>query len=107
MSAAEVIANYQTLANLTARMRETALLGDWNALVEMEQERGRVIAATKPLDATTELDDSARLQKNRLISGILAQDDEIRAAAQAWMAEFQAEMQSGQRQLRLLKEYGA
>ncbi len=107
MSAAEVIANYQTLANLTARMRETALLGDWDALVEMEQERGQVIAAIKPLDATTELDDNARQKKNHLISGILAQDDEIRAAAQAWMAEFQAEMQSGQRQLRLLKEYGA
>ena len=107
MGAAEVIANYQALAPLTGRMRETALRGDWDALVAIEQERTGLIAAIKPLDAATTLDDGARRQKNLLITGILAQDEEIRVAAQAWMEQFQAEMQSGLRQIRLLKEYGA
>ncbi len=107
MSAAEVIANYQMLATLTGRMHETALLGDWDALIALEQERGRLVAAIKPLDATTSLDDHARRQKNQLIAGILAHDKEIRAVVQTWMEQFQAEMQSGLQQLRLFKEYGA
>lgn len=106
MGAAEIIAHYEALAALTGRMHETALHGDWDALVDIEQERGRLIATIKPLDATTKLDDSERRRKNQLITDILARDTEIRAATQTWMEQFQAEMQSGLRQIRLLKEYG-
>lgn len=107
MNSAPIIAHYEALATLTGRMHETALHGDWDALVDIEQERGRLIAAIKPLDATTKLDDGERRRKNQLIADILARDSEIRAATQAWMEQFQAEMQSGLQQIRLLKEYGA
>lgn len=106
MSAAEIIAHYQELAKLTGRMRETALRGDWDALLAIEQERSRRVAALKPLDARTRIDDGTRRQKNLLIAEILAQDKEIRTAVQTWMAHFQGEVKSGLQQLRLLKEYG-
>jgi flagellar protein FliT len=107
MGAAEVIANYEALAALTSRMHEAARRGDWDALVAIEQDRGQLVAAVKPLDATTELDETARQRKHLLIAGILAQDEEIRMATQSWMEQFRAEMQSGLQQIRLFKEYGA
>ena len=107
MGAAEVIANYEALAALTGRMHETALRGDWDALVAMEQDRGRMIETMKPLDAAMPLDAAARERKRELIAAVLAQDEEIRAATRSWMDQLQAERQSSLRQIRLLKEYGA
>jgi len=107
MSAAQVIANYESLSALTGRMRAAAKRGEWGSLVDIEQERGKLVAAMKPLDADANLDEAARQRKNQLISEILAGDAEIRDLAQAWMSQFQLSMQSSLQELRLLKEYGA
>ncbi len=107
MSAAQVIANYETVSTLTGQMRETAVRGDWDALVAIERQRDQLVAALKPLDRDTTLDTASRQRKNELITGILADDAEIRDLTRAWMDRFQVEMQSSVQELRLLKEYGA
>jgi flagellar protein FliT len=107
MGAAQVIARYESLAVLTARMREAAAQGEWDALIALEQERGRLVEAIKPLDAATTLDEAARERKNALIAEVLAHDAEIRTVVGAWMSQLQTSMQSSAQELRLLKKYGA
>lgn len=107
MSASKVIANYESLSALTAQMREAAAHDQWNQLIDIEKQRGNLVAAMKPLDAEVKLDASARRRKDQLIGQILAQDAEIRSLTQAWMGQLQLTMQNTLQQLRLLKEYGA
>ena len=107
MSAAQVIANYETLSGLTGQMHEAARRGDWETLMAVEQQRGELIAAMKPLDAATTLDPEARQRKRTLIESVLARDGEIRTLVEAWMGEHELSMQSNRQELRLLREYGA
>jgi flagellar protein FliT len=106
MSAAQVIANYEALAALTGQMRDAAVRGEWDALVDIERQRGALVAAMKDLDATTTLGEAERQRKNELITAVLAHDAEIRTLVEAWMSELQINMQSNRQELRLLREYG-
>jgi len=106
MSTTQVIANYEALAALTGQMRELASRNDWDALIRIGEERGKLVAAVKPLDATARLDAAARHRKDELIEEILSRDAEIRTAAQAWMAQFQLDIKSSTQELRLMKGYG-
>jgi flagellar protein FliT len=107
MSASQVIANYESLSALTRQMRRAAAHEEWDQLINIEQQRGKLVAAMKPLDAEAKLDEAARQRKNQLITKVLADDAEIRSLAQAWMGQLQLSMQSNLQELRLLKEYGA
>lgn len=107
MGATEVLASYESLLALTGRMKDAATHADWDGLIAIEKERAALVAALKPLDATTRLDDATRHRKQALISQALADDEEVRGAVTAWMEQFQSEMQSNARQLKVLKMYGA
>jgi flagellar protein FliT len=88
-------------------MQGAAQSAEWDALIAFEQQRGELIAAMKPIDAETRLDDGARRRKNELITRVLAHDAEIRQLVQAWMDEWDLSMQSNRQELRLLRKYGA
>lgn len=107
MSAAKVIANYESLAAFTGQMIEAARKGEWDTLVGIEQQRSTLVSTMKLLDAATLLDEPTRQHKKRLIETILTQDAEIRTLVQAWMGEHELSMQSNAQELRLLREYGA
>lgn len=107
MSAAQVIANYESLAALTEQMHDAALRGEWDPLVTIEEQRGKLIAAMKPLDAEVQLDEAARRRKDELIVQILAGDAEVRRLAEAWMSQLQLSMQSNRQEQLLLNTYGA
>lgn len=107
MSVAQVIANYEALATLTRRMQEAAQSAEWDALITFERQRGELIAAMKPLDAETMLDEGTQQRKNALITRVLAHDAETRQLVQAWMDECDLSMQSNRQELRLLRKYGA
>jgi flagellar protein FliT len=106
MSVAQVIANYEALAALTGQMRDAAVRGEWDPLISIEQERSKLVAVMKQLDAETPLSEVTKQRKDQLISEILAHDAEIRTLAQAWMSELQLSRQSNLQELRLLREYG-
>lgn len=105
MSVARVLAHYETLASLSRQMREAAQGADWDALIACEQQRGELVAAIKPLDAATRLDEGTRNRKHELIEHVLAHDAETRKLVQAWMDECDQSMQSNAQELRLLKKY--
>jgi hypothetical protein len=106
MSAAQVIANYEALATLTRQMQGAAQSAEWDVLIAFEQQRSELIAAMKPLDAETMLDEGTRHRKNEIISRVLSLDAEIRKLVKAWMDECDLSMQSNLQERRLLREYG-
>lgn len=107
MNVPQVIANYEVLLALTGQMHEAALAEEWDQLVDIEQQRGELIAAIKPVDAEVELDMAARQQRDQMIHKILTDDAEIRCRVQAWMSQLQLSMQSNRQEQRLLQTYGA
>ena len=102
----QVIANYESLFALTGQMRDAAVHGEWDQLINLEQQCNRHVAAMKPVDATATLDESARQRKIQLIKKILADDAAIRIHTEVWMGQLQRIMQSNRQEQRLQKAYG-
>ncbi|MGV8933240.1 MAG: flagellar protein FliT [Gallionellaceae bacterium] len=99
-----VLENYQYLSNITTRMRSAAMQGDWDQLVELEQQCSTHVEAMKHLDLAP-LDESIRLQKVALINKILSDDAAIRDQTLPWMAKLQNLMQSSRSEQRLQQAY--
>lgn len=98
------VENYQKLSELTGRMRLAATEGQWDHLVELEQECKRQVEIIKPLDQQA-VDEEARKQKIALIKKILADDAEIRNRTEVWMGQLQRIMQSTKSEARLQQAY--
>ena len=106
MGSHEVIKNYESLSTLTAQMREAAERGEWDQLIDLEQQCSRYVAAMKSADASASLDESARLRKAQIIKKILENDADIRSRTTAWMGQLQRVMQSNRQEQRLQQVYG-
>jgi len=106
MGSREVIKNYESLSTLTAQMREAAERGEWDQLIELEQQCGRYVAAMKQADAAITLDESSRQRKAQIIKKILEHDADIRSRTTAWMGQLQRIMQSNRQEQRLSRAYG-
>jgi flagellar protein FliT len=99
-----VIEKYQSLAYLTGKMREAAALGEWDELVELEEQSREQVAEMKRLDLSP-IDENTRLSKVALIKKILADDAAIRSQTEPWMAQLQRIMTNARSENRLLKAY--
>lgn len=102
-----VIDDYESLASLTRQMREAVNQGEWDKLVDLEQQCGRHVANIKLADETTALDDVSRQSEIQLIRKILEDDDYIRNSTEIWMAKMKIVMQSQRQEQRLNQSYGA
>jgi flagellar protein FliT len=100
-----VVENYRHLSLITEQMREAAMLGEWDQLVELEQQCNIHVESMKQLDLAP-LDEAARKQKVDLINKILADDAAIREQTMPWMAKLQHLIQSSRSEQRLLQTYG-
>lgn len=101
-----VIENYQHLSTITEQMRAAAVLGEWDHLVELEQQCSRHVESMKQLDLEP-LDESVRLQKVALIRKILADDAAIRDQTLPWMAQLQRNIQSSRSEQRVKQAYSS
>ena len=106
MNSSQVIANYESLSALIGQMREAAMRGEWDQLINIEHQCSELVATMKLFDAEVILDEAARQHKNQLINKILADDAEIRNRVQVWMSQLQLSMQSNRQEQRLLHAYG-
>jgi flagellar protein FliT len=106
MSADQVLMNYESLSAITSQMRDAAVHGKWDQLIDLEQQCSRHVATIKPLDAAAKLDEPTRQRKILLIRKILADDAEIRNRTETWMGQLQSIMQSNHQEQRLQKTYG-
>jgi flagellar protein FliT len=106
MNSSQVIVNYKSLSALIGQMREAAMRGEWDQLINMEHQCSELVATMKLFDAEVILDEAARQHKNQLINKILVDDADIRNRVQVWMSQLQLSMQSNRQEQRLLHAYG-
>lgn len=99
-----IIEHYQFLSGITGKMREAATLGEWDHLIELEQQCSQRVAILKQQD-NTPADEATRQQKAALIRKILADDAAIRSKTEPWMAQLQRIMQSTRTEQRLQQAY--
>lgn len=99
-----VINNYQQLSNITGQMRIAAMHGEWDQLVELEQQCSQYIERLKQQDLTP-IDESIRVQKVALINKILADDAAIRDQTMPWMAQLQRKIQGSRSEQRVKQAY--
>lgn len=100
-----VIEHYESLSTIMGKMSEAAALGEWDHLVELEQECRLQVALLKQQD-NAPADEATRQQKAALIKKILADDAAIRNKTETWMAQLQRIMQSTRTEQRLQQAYG-
>lgn len=99
-----VIEHYESLSSIMGKMREAAALGEWDNLVELEQQCSQRVALLKE-ERQVPVDEPTRLQKAALIKKILADDAAIRSKTETWMAQLDRIMQSTRTEQRLHKAY--
>jgi len=105
MGSSQVITNYESLSTLTAQMREAAVRGEWDQLIDLEQQCRQYVAAMKQADASTTLDEPSRQRKAQIIKKILENDADIRSRTVAWMGQLQRIMQSNRQEQQLHRAY--
>lgn len=100
-----VIENYDLLSSIMGQMRVAATQGEWDRLVELEDQCSKHVEIMKARDATTQIDESTRLRKVALIRKILADDADIRNHVEPWMAQLQRIIKNVGQERRLQKAY--
>lgn len=99
-----VIESYQQLSNLTGQMRIAAIQGEWDQLVELEQQCGQYIAYLRQQDLTP-VNEEARRQKVALITKIMADDAAIRDQTLPWMSQLQRKIQNLRKEQQVQQAY--
>lgn len=103
----EIIAVYETVADITDKMLAAARTGDWEQLAELESRCSSQVEIIKRNDAPRQpLSDMARERKTRIIKKILEDDRQIRAITEPWMTRLSAMMNSAGTERKLSKAYG-
>ena len=101
----EVIALYETVADITDQMLAAARSGDWEQLAVLETHCARhveILKTDKPMPLTGDI----RVRKVQIINKILADDREIRNIAEPWMAKLAQMINSTGAERKLSQAYG-
>ena len=108
MNHQEILAIYESVADITDRMLAAARTGDWEQLVELELRCSSQVDILRQNDTPRpELSPADREQKARIIRKILDDDRQIRDITTPWTAQLSAMISSTGTERKLLKTYGA
>ena len=102
----EVIALYETVAEITDRMLAAARSGDWEQLAVLETHCAQHVEILKK-DKPAPLSGEIRVRKVQIINKILADDREIRDIAEPWMAKLAQMINSTGAERKLSQAYGS
>lgn len=84
----EIIALYETVADITDKMLAAARTGDWEQLAALESRCSSQVEIIKQNDQPRQpLTPVAREHKTRIIKKILEDDRQIRDITEPWMAQ--------------------
>ncbi|MES2831574.1 MAG: flagellar protein FliT [Pseudomonadota bacterium] len=101
----QVIALYETVAEITDQMLAAARSGDWEQLAVLETDCARHVEILKT-DPPKPLSGEIRVRKVQIINKILADDREIRNIAEPWMAKLAQMINSTGAERKLSQAYG-
>lgn len=102
----KIIEAYESAWALTQQMLDSAKQSDWERLVELEQQRSKIIEYLETLDAGV-AEGRWRERKRELIQAILSADEEIRTLTRDWMRELREVLNSVSAEQKLNKSYGS
>lgn len=104
----EIIALYETVADITDKMLTAARTGDWEQLAALETRCSSQVEIIKQNDKPRQpLTPMAREHKTRIIKKILEDDRQIRDITEPWMAQLSAMLNSAGKERKLSQAYGA
>lgn len=104
----EILALYETVADITDQMLAAARTGDWEQLAALESRCSSQVEILKQNDLPRQpLTPLAREQKTRIIKKILDDDRQIRDITEPWMAQLSAMLNSAGTERKLAQTYGA
>jgi len=102
----DVIALYETVADITDQMLAAARNSDWEQLAVLETRCAHHVEILKN-DKPAPLTGDIRVRKVQIINKILADDREIRNIAEPWMAKLSQMINSTGAERKLSQAYGA
>lgn len=97
---------YETVAQLAERMLQAARQGQWDELVELEQQRAAVLSGLMADAAPGAIPGEAAEQVAGLIGTILENDAECTALARAWQDELKSLLGSMGAERKISQAYG-
>lgn len=108
MDSQDIIAVYETIADITDKMVTAARTGDWEQLAALESRCSHQVDIIRQNEHPPEaLSDTARERKVSIIKKILADDREIRSITEPWMTKLTSLMNSTGTERKLSQVYGA
>jgi flagellar protein FliT len=87
--APRLIRRYEAIALASRCMLTAARRGDWSEVARLEERCRELIGQLKAAAEFESLDAGAQRRRVRLLRGILADDAEIRARAEPWLAQLE------------------
>ncbi|HET9113257.1 MAG TPA: flagellar protein FliT [Burkholderiales bacterium] len=107
MNDEEIIAAYESVAQITGQMLNAARTGAWDDLISLENRCARHVKALENNEIPSRLTRDFRNRKIAVIKKILADDKEIRGITEPWMQRLSSLMQSNATERKLSVAYGS
>ncbi len=105
---AVILQNYESLATLMNLMNEAASHGQWNRLLELEQQCRKRVDIIRQVDQQSgSLSEEERKRKAALIRRILADDAAIRLHTEPWLEQLQGFLLRTRRDQQLKRAYAS
>ena len=105
MTTQQVLATYEAMQALTARMLVAAGNAEWEELAALEQQIGAQVLRLKENEEKVVLESAGRLRKVALIKQMLEDDRKIRDLTMPWLAQLSKLINSTGTERRLANAY--
>ena len=89
MSDSELLSCYEAILSGSSKMLALAKAGEWDKLVEAEQERIQLLEKLKTYQPKALLDAYSEAKRSELIQLILSTDEETQRLSLIWMEELE------------------
>ena len=97
--------SYQRALDLTEQMLDAAQTNDWDRLVLVERERGRLLDHLRDYDLASPPSHEAALRRRDIIETIMSRDEQIKTLTHDWMHELRDILSSATAQRLLNRTY--
>jgi flagellar protein FliT len=106
LSASQVIATYESIAGITARMLAAAEAAEWEKLTALERDCAKLVATLQKSATPDAFAQQDQRRKFDLIRKILSHDAAIRRHTEPWMDQLKTFIDSAGKSRRLNQAYG-
>ena len=106
MTSQEIVSLYEGMSDLTAQMLQAASKGEWDLMVELEQQCAACVRMLQASEPPAPLVGEPRSRKVEAIRKMLDDDRRIRDLTTPWMARLSALINNTGAERRLASAYG-